>query len=528
MAKKNIKKEKLTIINEVEGSNIAKDRDTMSLNVPKSPEYGEVNFMRIHNKKIIVNEKVNPLLIFKKSPRIMNMEKFNKLTSLQNKIDQVVPILVKEINGEFHYLGDIETLRSVEDFLKSIGRDEVWCAVIAPNYPDHAIPKLWAELNLANSAPDPLYRLFLYRHHIKKNNVSKKDLKKFMGVNQSNGKEAKQIDRDYSICSSDIIYELVTGIPVENEFIGENYWTPPSAMKAKISYTQAISIVEILGRKSEIHLQFKEKLEQWIQESQQMELVSDTVKPLSEREWYHKSKPTEIAQGVSGQLILPSKLSLKEQLWSARLIDENNRLLRIPELTVDLKKKDEKNIALLFEFYIKAASLSRTIKAYLNTIKPPEHGDPVRGRAADDDSSLELRSNMSEFYNQAYLKEVFHFFMLRYSNPIGFLNALGLSLYDFGFESHTKPIMLKTIRKSFSDWKILNAKRFLPVEGLPYIQVDVLSSQNILNKLSVLVEKHVPNESTDLIGFDKFFHQIFSLTFKEIQKEWRASIELTK
>ena len=503
------------------------NEDTMSLNSSQLPEYGEATYMLIERSRVVASENDNPLLIFKKSPTAMKILNFNRLSQL-NKIDQVVPLIVKKMGSEYRYLGDIETYREIEKFLSSINRNEVWCVVVGEKYSDSQISKLWAELNLSNPVESPLHRLFLYRYHIKRTNISRKEFKKFMGVGTSNGKEAKKFYRDFSICSSDVLYELVTGIPADKEFQEENYWTAPDLMKSKLSYTQALAIAEYLGGKEEVHQDFKEKLNLWISEAQEMELKSDTVKPLHERMWYHKSKPLEIALGISGEKSLPSKLKFKDQVWSARLVDDNKRILKIPELTIDFKKKDDTNIRLLFDFYIKASSLAQTIKSYLKNIHPVDHGGVARGRAAEDDSSLELRSHMSEFYNHHYLKETFKMFMVRYSNPTGFLNALGLSLNSFGFESPTAQASFKDIRQNFLNWKALNANKFLSVQTLPNVPKDVLSVPNILSKLTDLIDKHAPSDNEELIDFETFFHQIFALTYKELQKDWNASFELTK
>lgn len=506
--------------------------DTMSLGPELVPTYGRSEYVCINRKLIIAHTNDNPLLVFKKSPRIMNMLKLARLEFLQRKIDQFVPLMVKKVGPEYRYLGDLETFRAVEKYLEEIGRDEVWCVVIGENFPDSEVSKLWAELNLLNPVPDPLYRIFLYRHHIKKNGFTRRDIKKFLGINQSNGKEAKKVDRDFLISSSDVLYELVSGISSEDEDcinsdIGEERkLASPDPMKSKMTYSQGLVVVDLLGRKAEVHQEFKEKLECWIEEAQVMELKSDTVKPMPEREWYVRSKPTEIAMGIAGKKILPQKLKAQDLVWSARLIDENNRLLRIPEMTLDLKRKDDVNIRLLFEFYIKANSLVQTVGSYLKTIRPVEHGGAIRGKAAEDDSSLELRSNMSEFYNQRYLREVFKLFMLRYCNPNGFLSSLGLGIGSFGFESQTKPISLKHIRQSFSDWKILNHCRFVLPQSLPNVPVDVLSVQNVLKHLSLVIDKHVPVDFEDEFDFETFFHLVFPLVFKEIHKEWNASFAL--
>jgi hypothetical protein len=507
--------------------------DTMSLAPEIVPAYGRSEYICINRKLIIAHTNDNPLLVFKKSPRIMNMLKLARLEFLQRKIDQFVPLIVKKVGPEYRYLGDLETFRAVEKYLEDIGRNDVWCVVVGETFPDSEVSKLWAELNLLNPVPDPLYRIFLYRHHIKKNGFSRKDIKKFLGIGQSNGKEAKKVDRDFLISSSDVLYELVSGVGSEDEdginsdVSEEKKLASPNPMKSKMTYSQGLVVVDLLGRKTEVHQEFKEKLECWIKEAQVMELESDTVKPMPEREWYVRSKPTEIAMAIAGKKILPQKLKAQELVWSARLIDENNRLLRIPEMTLDLKRKDEVNVRLLFEFYIKANSLVQTVGSYLKTIRPVEHGGSIRGRAAEDDSSLELRSNMSEFYNQRYLKEVFRLCMLKYCNPNGFLSSLGLGIGSFGFESQTKPVSLKYIRQSFSDWKILNHNRLMLPQSLPNVPVDVLSVQNVLKHLSSVIDKHAPSGCEDEFDFETFFHLVFPLVLKEVHKEWNASLALT-
>ena len=507
--------------------------DSMSLSFGTAPTYGTVDYICISRKLIIAHTNDNPLLVFKKSSKIMNMLKLARLELLQRKIDQFVPLIVKKVQHEYRYVGDLETFEAVGKYLEEIGRDEVWCVLIAENFPDSEISKLWAELNLVNPVPDPLYRLFLYRHHVKKNGFSKRELKRFLGVSQSNGKDAKQIDRDFGLFSSDVLYELVTGILPENEeeinsdIDGEKKLASPSPMKSKMTYSQGLMVAEILGSKVEVHKEFAAKLDAWIDGAKEMQLKSDEVKPIHEREWYVKSKPEEIARGIAGQKILPQKFKSQELIWPARLIDENNRLLRIPEMTIDLKKKDETNIKLLFEFYIKAGSLAQTVGSYLKTICPVEHGGLVRGKASLDDSSLEQRSNMSEFYNRKYIKEVFRMCMLHYCDPKGFLNSLGLSIKSFGFESYVKPMRLKNIRQSFSEWKTLNHDKFIAPQTLPNVRIDVMTSQNVLKHLSKAIDTYAPENSDIELDFESFFHLLFPLVFKELQKEWNASFALT-
>jgi hypothetical protein len=104
---------------------------------------------------------------------------------------------------------------------------------------------------------------------------------------------------------------------------------------------------------------------------------------------------------------------------------------------------------------------------------------------------------------------------------------MGLNIKSFGFESYTKPVSLKHIRQSFSDWKVANHQRLIFPQSLPNVPVDVLAIQNILKHLSMAIDKHAPADSDLEFDFESFFHLIFPLVLKEIQKERNSSFALT-
>lgn len=494
----------------------------MSSDTTQENQRIEVVYDLVDKNIVVPDPNDNPQITLKKSSEFMSTQKLDFQSKLMEKYGQIFPLIVMESESEltlqYRYLGDLPTYYSVTDYLNKVKIEKVWIAKISKHANRDEVDKVWAEINMPDKYQSSLHRLVMNRFYLEEKKLSKLEIKKLSSVETPNGKEAKKIDRDLKICSSDVLYRLVTGIQKVKEY-------NPSEMNAKMTYTQGLDVAQILGEDISLQKKFEDIMETWIGEAREKEIDSDISKPITERSWYISNKPSEIARGIVGQKVLPSKFHFsKSSKWEIRAIDENSRQLLIPAMSIDLKAKSDQDIQKLLEVRCKSESIFYTTKAYLKTISPLQHGGAIRGRAAADDSSFEIRSNVSEFYNNKYIKEIFHSKMLKYCNQFGFLESLKMNIKSFGFSSPDEYISYEKIREAFFIWKALNADKFLVEDCLPNSPVNVLSNSNVLLVLADMIDKHIPIESTER-DFNSFFLLIFELVFNFLQKEYEAELK---
>jgi len=494
--------------------------DRLSVNKIEARDF-KIEYEEVESTKILFENSINPFSKLKKSSEFFSSSVMKNKLEVIKKIGQLEPFVVYEDEtGQLLYIGPLELKYALDDYCASkkvaIDTLQLWVVKVKGQLSDDLIAEYYMLLNPDSNIPDHLFRLLRMRHLLNRK-IAKSSIREIYKVSSPSSAEAKRYERDIKICESDIMFELVVGIKAE---LAEN--TLPVKKKALLSYTHAIKIINILPLCPKNYSKFKIDLELWVLEAQRYEIEADRAKPFYERTWYSRNKVEDIAYAISsvGPLVKIYH-DVKEKIWGVRCQDSNKRLLVVPELKIDIRKKTEKDIQLFFDASYKARKLSYTLDSHIKTIAPIKHGHAIRGRATEDDSTFEIRSNLPEFYNLEYFSHVFHSRMLLYCNSHGLLQSIGLESKDFGFLASEENISLtfSKIKKTFlRKYKIL-LNRGYAIEVVSWVEVEIFSREFILQELEAIIQNFSSEDDSIDLNFKKFFLFTFTKLFENIDKE---------
>lgn len=469
--------------------------------------------------KVILEHDLNPFSKHSRSKDFLDKKQIESYKEKLQRIGPIYPLVVFDHPKGFPYIGPLELYYAYEDMLKTVPDELCVYVVILPrNMSREKIIEVSVLLNPDENIPHPLYRLKRLKSLLQLG-LSDKQIRDYLKTGKSNAAFATKVRRDLKLCKNDVLYELVTGISPD-----DNPLQLPRPEKAKIGCTAASKILEKLGDDRKLWKEYQIELNKWISKKRGYELASDENIPYYDRQWYknERDKPLRIALSLLDEKYTGIDSSIhisRYKPWDISITDTNVRILRVPSVEIDLKKKSDDNLKLLLDVAYKMDLVSHTLKSYITSIAPVDHGDSVRGKASLDDKTIELRSNLSEFDGYNYATHILRTKMLSYSDRHRLIRSLGLNYRSFGFDNSSDTKMLEEIYTSFREWDRENSFKYeQDLQQFSDLK-SVLSRKQIYKiiKDNILKLRDLDNRA---VAFDEFFCLVFVKSFKMWQEEF--------
>lgn len=466
---------------------------------------------------VILEHDLSPFSKLTRSKEFVGDKAVDEYVEVIERVGPIHPLVVFDHPQGFAYVGPLEQYYAYEKIAeKFLGELYIYVAVLPQSTPAEKIIEASVLLNPDKNIPNHLYRLWRLKALINLG-LTDAQIQKFLKTGKANAAAATKVRRDLKICRNLILYECMTGISP-----GDGPLQLPLPEKAKLNYKLAILILEKLGDDKGLWEKFLLEMNQWI-DKRGYELPTDENIPYHDREWYKKErdKPLKIALSLLDEEYAGRESGMyvsRFKPWDISVIDDMARILRVSSVELDLKNKSDDNIRLLLDMVYKMGRVSPTLHSYLMTISPVEHGGKIRGQASFDDKTIELRSNLPEFYSFDYARFLLRTKMIYYSDRKQTLHSLGLSFSSFGFKNSGDKQDLRSVRSAFCKWDKENSYKYKK-KGQYFVDVEATLGRDVIYKRlreNVLQLNKLDNEVT---SFEDFFLLIFVRSFREWQDE---------